>query len=82
MKSDTYHNFPDMVDNYANEGHKFTLIGGDGKQRELYQVEGSLNGKNGVFEWIYEPGKGTTHRRFIANGKITGTPNQIPEKGN
>ena len=31
---------------------------------------------DGVFEWIIDPIKGITHRRFILNGKITGAPNQ------
>ncbi|WP_193352499.1 phosphoserine aminotransferase [Heyndrickxia coagulans] len=32
--------------------------------------------QNGIFEWIVDPYKGVTHRRFIPNGKITGFPNQ------
>jgi filamentous hemagglutinin len=43
----------------------------------LYQVEGSLNGQNGVFEWIVERGE-VTHRLFIPRGTITGRPNQRP----
>lgn len=53
----------------------FILYGRDGKTRTLYQLQGSLNGKKGVFEWIYDNSKGVTHRRFIPNGKITGRPN-------
>lgn len=74
-KLDSHHAFNDIVDNYANKGKAFTLKGADGKTRRLYQVEGSLNGKDGIFEWIYEKNKGVTHRRFIPNGKITGKPN-------
>lgn len=74
-KGDKYHSFNDIIDNYATKGKKFNIKGGDGKTRKLYQVEGYLNGKNGVFEWIYEKDKGITHRRFIENGKITGKPN-------
>jgi hypothetical protein len=47
------------------------------KEFTLYQVEGSLNGKVEVFEWIVDD-IGVSHRRFIANGKITGFPNQVP----
>ena len=74
-KTDKYHSFNDIIDNYAAKGKKFNIKGGDGISRKLYQVEGYLNGKNGVFEWIYENGKGVTHRRFIENGRITGKPN-------
>jgi toxin YxiD len=34
--------------------------------------------QNGIFEWIVDPTKGVTHRRFIPNGQITGSPNQRP----
>jgi len=74
-KTDKYHSFSDIVDNYAENGKKFTFTGGDGKKRTLYQVRGSLNGEKGIFEWIYDSSKGITHRRFILNGKITGRPN-------
>ena len=78
LKNDAHHAFPDIVDNYVGLATKFNLTGGDGKTRRLYQLSGSLNGEPGIFEWIVEPGrpKKVTHRRFIRNGKITGTPNQ------
>ena len=75
QKSDPHHSFSDIVDNYVGNAKTFTLKGGDGKTRTLYQVQGSLNGKKGIFEWIYDSNKGVTHRRFIPNGKITGRPN-------
>ena len=74
-KIDKYHNFSNIVDNYANNAKKFKLKGGDGKIRTLYQAKGSLNGKDGVFEWILDKNKGVTHRRFIEGAKITGKPN-------
>lgn len=82
LKLDFNHSFPDIVDNYVGYAHKFDLVGGDGKGRELYQLRGSLNGVEGIFEWIVDPDPalGVTHRRFIANGKITGKPNQNPRK--
>jgi hypothetical protein len=82
LKTDSHHAFPDIVDNYAEVGEKFSIprrgeggviIGED----TLYQVEGSLNGKVGIFEWIVD-NIGVSHRRFIPNGKITGKPNQVP----
>ena len=51
----------------------------DGITRTLYQIEGSLNGKEGVFEWIVDPNNGVTHRNFIENGKVTGKPNNYPK---
>ena len=74
-KLDAHHAFPDIIDNYAGKAKTFSLKGADGKKRKLYQIKGSLNGKNGIFEWILDKEKGVTHRRFIPNGKITGKPN-------
>lgn len=74
-KTDIHHAFPNIIDNYAGKAKKFSIKGGDGKIRKLYQIQGSLNGKSGVFEWILDNEKGVTHRRFIPNGKITGKPN-------
>ena len=60
----------------------FSIKGGDGLTRELYQLEGSLNGVSGVFEWIVDsrPEKGVTHRLFIKDGTITGKPNMISRR--
>ncbi|WP_431087555.1 contractile injection system protein, VgrG/Pvc8 family [Paenibacillus sp. 8b26] len=38
----------------------------------------TVKDQNGIFEWIVDPTKGVTHRRFIPNGQITGLPNQRP----
>jgi RHS repeat-associated protein len=82
LKTDAQHAFPDVVDNFATEGSKFSIpTKGPGgvvvRNSELFQVEGSLNGKSGVFEWIVDQGD-MTHRRFIPGGKVTGYPNQVP----
>ena len=79
------HGFPDIIDNYAGISEKFVIdvkgIGGAKvRTAELYQLEGGLSGKKGIFEWIVDKG-GVTHRRFIESGKITGYPNQTPLKG-
>ena len=66
LKSDPYHAFPDIVDNYAGDSIKFPV-----KDGTLYQIEGSLNGKPGRFEWIIEDGM-VTHRFFVENGIING----------
>lgn len=112
MKNDGgEHGFNDIIDNYARYAEEFSITGGDGIERKLYQIEGGqksyvykyktsiynntdINVKNqrydsleiitknqyGIFEWIVDPDKGVTHRRFIPNGKITGQANQIPTK--
>ncbi len=74
-KIDAHHAFPDVIDNYAGKAKTFSIKGSDGKTRKLYQIKESLNGKDGVFEWILDKEKGVTHRRFIKDGKITGKPN-------
>ena len=80
LKDDSLHAFNDIIDNYAGDATRFSLMGGDGVKRSLYQIEGSLNGKKGIFEWIVDPDptKGITHRRFIEGVDITGKPNARP----
>lgn len=41
-------------------------------------MEGSLNGKEGIFERIVNPNptKGVAHRRFMPGGSIAGNLNQ------
>jgi hypothetical protein len=77
LKPDSHHAFHDIVDNFVQQAEKFIIKSGDPIIRELYQIEGSLNGQQGIFEWIVDPrpNYGVTHRMFIKNGKITGRPN-------
>jgi hypothetical protein len=84
LKSDPHHAFPNLVDNFARDAKRFEIpTRGPGGQivrtSELFQVEGSLNGQPGVFEWIVDQDK-ISHRRFIPGGTVTGFPNQIPGK--
>jgi hypothetical protein len=74
------HGFPDIIDNYPTTANEYPLVGGDGVDRKFFQLEGSNNGKKGVFEWIVEPNGDISHRRFIDGGVLTGKPNQIPKK--
>jgi hypothetical protein len=73
---DAQHFFSNIVDNYASQATKFSLKGGDGVVRDLYQIHGSLRGHPGVFEWIVER-ENVIHRRFIPGGLVNGIPNQI-----
>ena len=68
LKNDSYHAFPDIVDNYAGDATKFSINNGS-----LYQLEGSLNGTSGRFEWIIQNGE-VTHRFFVEGGGINGIP--------
>lgn len=81
-KQDALHAFNNIIDNYASYADEFDLVGGDGISRKLYQIEGSLNEKKGIFEWIVDPDikKGVTHRRFIEGVKVTGSPNAYIKK--
>jgi len=83
-KIDTSHAFNDIIDNYTCVAEEFKIsTKGPGGQisrtSDLFQIEGSLNGKNGVFEWIVDQGN-VTHRFFIDGGIITGLPNQTQKR--
>lgn len=62
------HGFNNIVDNYAGYATKTSIENG-----VLYQLEGSLNGVSGRFEWIIQNGQ-VTHRMFIQNGTVNGVP--------
>ena len=62
------HGFTDLLDNYVGYATKTSINNG-----MLYQLEGSLNGVNGRFEWIIQDGK-VTHRMFVTNGTMNGVP--------
>ncbi len=68
LKSDAYHAFPDIVDNYAGLASKSPISNGT-----LYQLKGSLNGVEGRFEWIVQNNQ-VTHRMFVPGGEINGIP--------
>ncbi len=68
LKSDPFHSFPDIVDNYAGMATKTSL-----RNAMLYQLEGSLNGHLGRFEWIVQDHQ-VTHRLFVKGGGINGIP--------
>ncbi|VEI21432.1 Filamentous hemagglutinin [Serratia plymuthica] len=61
-------------------GEVFAITGGDGVKRSLLQTKGAFNGKDGVFEYIYDKTGNVTHQRFIEGVDITGKPNQKAPK--
>jgi hypothetical protein len=74
QKTDPWHRSGSwVVDDIAEQASVFTLVGGDGKQRALIQMPGSVNGVSGRFEWILD-GDRVTHQLFVRNGKINGVP--------
>ena len=68
LKTDPYHSFPDVVDNYAGYAEKAPISNGT-----IYQIEGSLNGVSGRFEWITQ-NNAVTHRMFVEGGGINFIP--------
>jgi hypothetical protein len=65
------HGFNDIIDNYAGDAVKTSLKNGS----TLYQIEGTLNGTSGRFEWIIDPILGgVSHRMFVSGGKVNGVP--------
>ena len=68
LKSDAHHAFNNIVDNYAGYATKSYISNGT-----LYQLQGSLNGVAGRFEWIVQD-YSVTHRMFVKGGTINGIP--------
>lgn len=66
LKTDPYHAFPNIVDNYVGYATKGPISNGT-----LYQLQGSLNGVEGRFEWIVQ-NQQVTHRMFVKGGTING----------
>ena len=68
LKTDPHHAFPNIVDNYAGYATKTPI-----NNATLYQLQGSLNGTVGRFEWIVQ-NQQVTHRMFVEGGRINGIP--------
>ena len=81
LKEDPMHRAPSyVIDQIPEKGRVFPLRGGDGTNNTLTQMPGSMNDRSGIFEWIVNSKMELTHQRFIPDGRITGTPNQIPSR--
>lgn len=74
LKGDALHRSGSWVlEDVPEKGTVFPLVGGDGVERTLIQMPGSVNDVEGRFEWILE-GDRITHQLFVRDGKITGVP--------
>jgi hypothetical protein len=87
LKPDAAHRAASFVTDTTGQGKHFTFkdtdfpfLQGDGKWKNLTQVEGNLNGKKGIYEYIVDSKGNLTHQFFIYRGRITGFPNQKPGK--
>ena len=68
MQQGDYHAFPDSVTAFGDMANAEQIIGGDGVARMKYEIGGSYNGKNGVFQFIIEPdGYTCNHRLFVTS---------------
>ncbi len=67
MWSDEYHGFPKIIDNFGSSGKISDIVGVDKIVRTKLEIPGSLNGKNGIFEYIIESDKSINHRLFKPN---------------
>ena len=66
MQHGDYHAFPDSVTAFGDMANAEQIIGGDGVIRMKYEIAGSYNGKNGVFQFIIEPdGYTCNHGLFV-----------------
>lgn len=75
MDVDVYHSAPIyMQDRIAQDGRVFALKDNGGKQKTLIQMEGGVNDKDGIFEYIVDENGLLVHQIFIPGGKVTGVP--------
>jgi hypothetical protein len=59
-----YHSFPESVKAFQNAGNVKTITGADGITRQLLEISGTYNGKNGTFHFIKEHNGVINHRFF------------------
>ena len=68
-----FHSFPESVTAFEGEGTASTITGGDGVERQMLEIPGSYNGRDGVFQFIKEA-DGTINHRLFVPGSPTGRP--------
>jgi len=74
--SDIYHRAASwLTQSQLAKGKVFSIIGNDGVKRTLLQVNGKLNGKKGIFEYIINEAGNVSHQLFKVGGVINGKPN-------
>ena len=75
-KTDTFHRSASfLTQKQLAAGQVFTIKNSKGVNQTLLQVNGTLNGKKGVFEYIITPDGKVSHQLFKAGGTITGKAN-------
>ena len=66
-----------VVLRWSIKGLVFNIKTNFNNRATLHQLEGSLNGVSGRFEWIVDPKLGgVSHRMFVPNGTINGIPSK------
>ena len=76
LKNDIYHRAASFLSkSQLSKGNTFNLMGNDGIQRTVLQVSGTLNNKNGIFEYIIEANGTISHQLFKPGGIINDIPN-------
>lgn len=76
LKNDIYHRSASYVSSeQLSQGTVFNIVGRDGNPYILLQVEGGVNGKYGVFEYIINSSGEIPHQLFKEGGMISGIPN-------
>lgn len=75
-KDDLYHKAPSYLsEEQLSKGQTFDSFDVYGEHRTLLQVEGSVNDKQGIFEYLINSLGEIIHQRFIPGGGIDGIPN-------
>jgi hypothetical protein len=64
--TDLYHAFPSTIDSFGSYGTVSKIVGQDGLVRTQVEINGSVNGVNGAYQYIIEPnGINVNHRLFV-----------------
>lgn len=63
--TDLFHAFPTLVDTSGDVGTVRTVVGGDGSTYQVLEIPGSINGQNGVYQYIKNSDGTINHRLFV-----------------